>query len=164
MKRTGRRSDCPINFALQIFGDTWSLLIIRDLLFTKRRTYSDFLGAEERMATNVLADRLQLLQAAGLIRRRGTGRNAPFALTAKGLDLLPVMLELVLWSARHDRDTAAPAAFVARIRSDRRRLTAKLTALLQREYLNHSVARAKTPARAKSKRGRRANSQRGSRK
>ena len=135
MKRTGRRSDCPVNFALQIFGDTWSLLIIRDLMFTARRTYSEFLGAEERMATNVLADRLELLLAAGLIRRRGAGRNAQFALTAKGLDLLPAMLEIVSWSARHDRDTAAPPEFVARIRTDRRRVTASLTKQLRREYL-----------------------------
>src|SRR5574341_1941521 len=75
VKRTGRRSDCPINFALQTFGDGWSLLIIRDLMFTERRTYGDFLGAEEGIATNVLADRLKHLQAQGLIRKRGSGRR-----------------------------------------------------------------------------------------
>ena len=91
MKRTGRRSDCPINFALQTFGDAWSLLVIRDLMFTDRRTYTDLLGAEEGIATNVLADRLKRLQALGLIRRRGTGRGATYGLTEKGLDLLPAM-------------------------------------------------------------------------
>ncbi len=126
MKRTSRRSNCPINFALQTFGDAWSLLVIRDLMFTDRRTYTDFLGAEERIATNVLADRLQRLQEQGLIRREGTGRGARYALTEKGLDLLPAMLELIAWSARYDRRTAAPADFVARIRRDRETVTTEL--------------------------------------
>ena len=81
MKRTTRRSDCPINFALQTFGDGWSLLVIRDLMFTDRRTYTDFLRADEGIATNVLADRLKQLRALGLIRRRGRGRGATYALT-----------------------------------------------------------------------------------
>lgn len=134
MKRTGRRSDCPINFALQTFGDAWSLLVIRDLMFAERTTYTDLLNAEERMATNVLADRLKQLQAAGLIRRRGSGRGAEYALTQKALDLLPAMLELVSWSAKYDRRTAAPREFVARIRKDRRRVIAELQEGLRRRY------------------------------
>ncbi len=133
MKRTGRRSDCPINFALQTFGDAWSLLVIRDLMFTDRRTYTDLLGAEEGIATNVLADRLKRLQALGLIRRRWTGRGATYGLTEKGLDLLPAMLELVSWSARHDRQTAAPPDFVARIRRDREAVATELRKNLRRE-------------------------------
>lgn len=134
MKRTQRRSDCPINFALQTFGDAWSLLIIRDLMFTGRRTYSDFLNAEEGMATNILAARLRQLQTAGLIQRHGEGRGAEYALTAKGADLLPAMVELIAWSARHDRRTAAPRAFVSRIRNDRSRLLAELRSQLERQY------------------------------
>jgi DNA-binding HxlR family transcriptional regulator len=134
VKRTGRRSDCPINFALQIFGDGWSLLVIRDLMFTDRRTYSNFLGAEEGIATNVLAARLRQLQAQGLIRRQGTGRGATYALTEKGLDLLPAMLELVSWSARHDRHTAAPPDFVSRIRRDREAVAIELRKHLRRRH------------------------------
>jgi len=134
VKRTSRRSDCPINFALQTFGDGWSLLVIRDLMFTDRRTYTDFLGAEEGIATNVLADRLKQLQALGLIRRRGRGRGATYGLTEKGLDLLPAMLELVSWSARHDRHTAAPPDFVARIRRDREAVATELRTLLSRRH------------------------------
>jgi DNA-binding HxlR family transcriptional regulator len=126
VKRTGRRSDCPINFALQTFGDAWSLLLLRDLMFTDRRTYTDFLGAGEGIATNVLAARLKRLQAEGLIRKVGRGRGATYQLTDKGLDLLPAMLELISWSARHDSRTAAPPEFVARIRSDRQRLAREL--------------------------------------
>lgn len=116
MRRTERRSDCPINFALQTFGDPWSLLIVRDLMFTQRRTYMDFLKAEEGMATNVLADRLERLQQHGVIQKKGAGRGAQFSLTDKGLDLLPAMLQLVAWSAKYDKRTAAPPSFVARIR------------------------------------------------
>ena len=134
MKRTGRRSDCPINFALQIFGDTWSLLVIRDLMFTDRRTYSEFLNAEEGIATNILATRLNQLQATGLIRRRGRGRSATYGLTEKGLDLLPAMLELISWSARYDARTAAPPAFVARIRTERKTLADELRAGLKRRH------------------------------
>lgn len=134
MKRTGRRSDCPINFALQLFGDTWSLLVIRDLMFTDRMTYTEFLSAEEGIATNVLAARLKQLQADGLIRRRGTGRGATYGLTKKGLDLLPAMLELISWSARYDARTAAPPAFVSRIRSERQTLADELRAGLRRRH------------------------------
>jgi len=135
VKRTGRRSDCPINFALQIFGDTWSLLVVRDLMFTDRRTYSEFLNAEEGIATNILATRLNQLQATGLIRRRGRGRSATYGLTEKGLDLLPAMLELISWSARYDARTAAPPAFVARIRTERKTLADELRAGLKRRHV-----------------------------
>jgi DNA-binding HxlR family transcriptional regulator len=134
VKRTARRSDCPINFALQTFGDAWSLLVIRDLMFTERKTYTDFLSAEERMATNVLAARLKQLQTVGLIRRRGSGRGAEYALTQKGLDLLPAMLELISWSARYDKLTAAPREFVAGIRNNRAPMTAELREKLKRRH------------------------------
>ena len=124
MKRSDRRSDCPINFAVEILGDPWTLLVLRDLMFTERRTYSDFLRAEERCSTNILSGRLKHLQAHGLIEKRGEGRGAPYGLTAKGLDLLPAMLELITWSARYDAHTAAPASFVAAIRSNRKRMIA----------------------------------------
>ena len=134
MKRTERRSDCPINFALQTFGDAWSLLILRDLMFTDRRTYSDFLNAEEGMATNILASRLDQLQNAGLITKRGEGRGAAFGLTTKGLDLLPAMLELIAWSGKHDERTAAPNEFLNQVRRDRAGLIAQLRDQLRREY------------------------------
>ncbi len=134
MKRTARKSDCPINFALQTFGDAWSLLVIRDLMFTERRTYTDFLHAEEAMATNILAARLKQLRSDGLIRKRGAGRGAEYALTKKGLDLLPAMLELIVWSGRHDRRTAAPKEFLAKIRRNPAQLTSELRDRLRRRY------------------------------
>lgn len=134
MKRTERRSDCPINFALQTFGDAWSLLIVRDLMFTDRRTYTDFLNAEEGMATNILAARLEWLQAVGLIQKRGRGRGAAFGLTTKGLDLLPAMLELISWSGTHDPQTGAPKEFLTQIRGDRAQVIAEFRERLRREF------------------------------
>jgi DNA-binding HxlR family transcriptional regulator len=130
MKRIDRRSDCPINFALQTFGDPWSLLVIRDLMFTESRTYGAFLSAGEGIATNILASRLRQLQRVGLITRRGS----EYALTRKGLDLLPAMLDLVAWSATYDARTAAPPAFVSRIWKDRDALIAELTTQLRKRF------------------------------
>jgi len=107
-----RRSACPINVALEVFGDHWSLLIVRDLLFKGRRTFADFAGAEESIATNVLTDRLAKLEAEGILRRRPDAadrRRVRYELTAKGLDLAPVLVEMILWSSRYER-TAATAA------------------------------------------------------
>src|SRR5256885_1996366 len=85
-----RRSSCPVATSLDIFGDRWTLLIIRDLLFTDNRRFSDFARAGEAIATNVLTDRLELLECEGLILRRpdpADGRKFVYDLTAKGFDL-----------------------------------------------------------------------------
>ncbi|HYE85931.1 MAG TPA: helix-turn-helix domain-containing protein [Vicinamibacterales bacterium] len=107
-----RRSACPINVALEVFGDHWSLLIVRDLLFKGRHTFADFAGAEESIATNVLTDRLTKLERDGIIRRRpdpADRRRVRYELTDKGLDLAPVLVEMILWSARYERTAATPA-------------------------------------------------------
>ena len=130
MKRAERRSDCPINFAVQTFGDAWSLIILRDLMFTQRRTYGDFFASDEGISTNILAARLEHLQSAGLIVRR----ESRYALTQKGLDLLPVMLDLIAWSGKHDPQTGAPKAFLKRIERDRDCVLAEVTAQIRVEY------------------------------
>lgn len=134
MKRSDRRSDCPINFALQTFGDPWSLLIIRDLMFKGKRTYTEFLNGEEGIATNILASRLRRLQKAGLIERRGEGRRATYALTEKGIDLAPAMADLIVWSAKHDEKTAADPEFVERMETDRAGALEELRADLTNSY------------------------------
>ena len=129
MRRKHRRSDCPVHFALETFGDRWSLLIIRDLMFKDRTTYTEFLRAEEGIATNVLADRLARLEADGVVeseRDPRTGRAARYRLTAKGVDLLPVLIEIIVWSASYDPGTAADRDFVQRARADRAGLEADL--------------------------------------
>ena len=128
MKRTDRRSDCPTNFAVESVGDSWSLLIVRDLMFKGKNTYSEFADSEERISTNILAARLRGLLANGIVRREGRGRTGRYFLTRKGLDLLPMMVEMIVWSGQHDPDTAAPQGFLTRADKDRDGLLSELEA------------------------------------
>ena len=134
MKRTERRSGCPVSFALETFGDRWSLLVLRDLMFMGKTTYTDFLRSEERIATNVLASRLRQLESAGVLSKHGAGRATSYALTEKGLALLPVILDIVDWSVKYDRNTAADPAFVRRLRKNRKSLIAEIEGRLRRTY------------------------------
>jgi DNA-binding HxlR family transcriptional regulator len=110
-----------------MLGDRWSLLIIRDLMVRGLRTYKEFLQSGEGIATNILADRLQKLRAAGIITAE-TGdldaRRVNYRLTQKGIDLAPVLLELLIWGARHE-DTEAPCAVIAQMEKNRNELLAE---------------------------------------
>lgn len=110
-KMPPRRSTCPINASLELLGDRWSLLIVRDLVLAGLRTYKEFASGEEGIATNILADRLASLQAAGLItseRDPEDGRKLVYRLTAKGFDLAPVLLELGRWAVKHEAGVRRP--------------------------------------------------------
>jgi DNA-binding HxlR family transcriptional regulator len=126
MKHTHqRRSDCPINFALETFGDPWSLLLIRDIVYFGKKTYGEFLASEEGMATNILASRLTRLEEQGILMKMPSGqdkRKEEYILTKKGLDLIPVLVEMANWSAEHDPQTAAPAAWIALMKADREKM------------------------------------------
>src|SRR2546429_9461978 len=98
-----RRSDCPLNATLEVLGDRWSLLIVRDLLFKERTTYKDFLAGGEGIATNVLASRLKRLEAEGVIekgRDAADARRVIYRLTAKGLSLAAVLVAVIVLGAR----------------------------------------------------------------
>lgn len=130
-KKQKKRSRCPIAFALDLIGDRWTLLVLRDLIIVQKRHFREFLDSPEGIASNILTDRLRRLECAAILTREpdpDNARQVVYAPTRKGLDLLPVMLEMVSWSAKYDADTAAPAPFVARIRSDRNAVIAELTA------------------------------------
>lgn len=121
-----RRSDCPLNTTLEVLGDRWSLLIVRDLMFKGRTTYKDFLAGGEGIATNVLANRLRRLEAEGLIekgRDAADARRLIYRLTARGLALAPVLVEMIVWGARH-YDTAAPPATIREMTEHRERFLA----------------------------------------
>jgi DNA-binding HxlR family transcriptional regulator len=120
----GDRSHCPISFALDILGDRWTLLILRDLLMKEKRTYGDLLASEEGIATNILADRLKWLEAHGIVEEQ----RRTYRVTIKGMDLLPMMLEMIAWSAKYDPHTAAPRAFVKRLARNRDEVLAGLIA------------------------------------
>jgi len=110
-----RRSRCPVSLSLEIFGDRWSLLIVRDLMVRGHRTYKEFHDSGEGIATNILKDRLQKLKAAGIIRAEketSDARKVNYRLTKKGIDLAPVMLELLIWGARYEGSGRQCAAIV----------------------------------------------------
>jgi DNA-binding HxlR family transcriptional regulator len=117
----GRRSLCPVSISLDMVGDRWSLLVVRDLMVRGCRTFGEFLQAGEGIATNVLADRLKRLQAHGLITAEavaGDRRAVAYRLTEKGIALAPVLLELLIWCGRHEK-TGAPAEFIGHLETNR---------------------------------------------
>src|SRR5436189_6407158 len=124
-----RRSDCPLNATLEVLGDRWSLLIVRDLIFKGRTTYKDFLAGGEGIATNVLADRLRRLEAEGVIekgRDAADARRLVYRLTAQGLALAPVLVEMLVWGDGHYQ-TAAPRATIREMTQHRERFLAEVS-------------------------------------
>jgi len=104
MKDLKRRSDCPVSTALDVVGDKWTLLILRDMLFAGKSTYGQFLKSAEKIATNVLADRLAVLESQGIVSKAvAADKKSKFTyrLTEKGIDLVPVIVTLILWGAKH---------------------------------------------------------------
>ncbi|GEN72720.1 winged helix-turn-helix transcriptional regulator [Chryseobacterium lathyri] len=104
MSTSKKRSDCPISCSLDIWGDKWSLLIIRDLMYAKQCTYGDFLKSEEKIATNILASRLLMLEENKLIIKLDHPESKAkvlYKLTQKGIDLLPVLIEVNLWAEKY---------------------------------------------------------------
>lgn len=120
--RTRILSGCPIDYALEIFGDRWSLLVLRDLLVRRKRHFREMMASDEGIASNILAARLRKLEAWGLIARApdpANKRQAVYTATAKGRDLVPVLVEIAIWSAKHDPNTKVNADYVRRVRQDR---------------------------------------------
>lgn len=129
MSDNNRRSFCPVAFALDNFGDKWSLLIIRDLMFRGKETYGEFLESTEEIATNILADRLKRLESEGIImksRDPDNGRRIIYRLTDKGLDLVPVLLSMIQWSAKYDPDTATPKEFLQQLENNTQAFIAEI--------------------------------------
>lgn len=115
------RSQCPLNIALEILGDKWTLLILRDLMFKGFSTYKQFQESGEKIATNILAVRLKKLMDQGIIASKRSPTDArviSYRPTAKGLDLLPTMVELIIWADRYE-ETAAPPHIMQRIQENR---------------------------------------------
>jgi DNA-binding HxlR family transcriptional regulator len=126
--KSKHRSGCPVSISLEIFGDRWSLLIIRDLMVRGFHTFREFQESGERIATNILADRLKKLQAVGIIATHtdeADGRKLNYRLTEKGIDLAPVLLELLIWGTRHE-ETGAPCALIDEMAKNREAVLAEV--------------------------------------
>ncbi len=126
--KSKHRSGCPVNIALEVFGDRWSLLIVRDLMVRGFHSFRQFQDSGEGIATNILADRLRRLRSAGIISTEPDeqdGRKVNYRLTEKGMDLAPVLLELLIWGARHE-NTGAPCGVIEDFAKDREKVIAEV--------------------------------------
>lgn len=122
MKRTDRKSHCPVNFALETVGDPWSLLIVRDIVFHGKHAFGEFLASEERITTSVLADRLATLVRTGVLAKErlpADRRKESYTLTGKGLALIPILVELASWGVRYDPEVIVSPLWVDKARTDR---------------------------------------------
>ena len=125
----GSRSTCPITCALDLLGDRWTLVVLRDLLLGGRRCFSEF-ARDEGIATNILSDRLGRLESAGIVERRrdpSDGRKRRYVPTDKGRSLIPLLLEFAVWGSSHTGGTES-SELVARASSDRDALVRELVA------------------------------------
>ena len=134
-KKNNKRSDCPISCSLDIWGDKWSLLIIRNLMFKNMHTYGEFLKTPEKIATNILADRLTSLEHAGLISKEEHSESRAkffYTLTQKGIDLLPVMVEITLWGNKYFEISREAKAIVKHAKHDKEGLINSFSAQLKK--------------------------------
>lgn len=125
------RSLCPVSCALDILGDKWTLLVLRDIIFMRKRYFREFLVSSEKIASNILSDRLKKLEAADIILRRQDPHNERkiiYTVTEKGLDLIPTILELLRWGVKYEVENSRhdelirqfdlnPQTLIAEIRS-----------------------------------------------
>lgn len=124
------RSHCPINFSLESFGDKWTLLILRDMVFRGKNQYGEFLKSEEGFATNILGARLEHLQTEGILKKiedPKDARKSRYLLTEKGLDLVPILFEMMVWSEKYDSksETLRIPRLMKLIKNDSQEITKK---------------------------------------
>ena len=134
------RSHCPINYTLEHFGDKWSFLIIRDLMFKGKRHYNEFLEAGEKVSTSVLGDRLKKLEEVGIISRgEDTVKKSRirYSLTRKGIDLLPILIEMIVWGGFNDELTEAPKEFLEQATQNREALIQEIRENLLQEHISN---------------------------
>jgi len=133
-KEISFRSSCPISTTLDILGDKWSLLIVRDMAFKGMSTYGEFLNAGEGIATNVLADKLALLESGGIISK-GTHPSSKakilYRLTPKGIDLIPSLVEIILWSEKYHDVHEQATQFAKQAKKDKAGVIKMLTETLK---------------------------------
>jgi DNA-binding HxlR family transcriptional regulator len=129
-----RRSNCPISFTLDMFGDKWTLLVLRDIMFYNRTRFSDFMP-RERVATNILSDRLSKLEAAGMIAKERDPKlknQFIYSATPKGQSLLPMLIEMTLWGLEYDPESLASREFVKRSQDEKSKVVREINRAIKR--------------------------------
>jgi DNA-binding HxlR family transcriptional regulator len=136
VKKIKKRSECPISSALDLIGDKWSLLIIRDIMLSGKNTYNEFLKSEEKIATNVLADRLSMLEEVGILQKEEHPESKAkifYRLSDRGIDLLPVLVELILWSDKYLPISPQAKEFAKALRKDKQTMIKQITLSLKKK-------------------------------
>lgn len=136
MKRTDIKSHCPVNFTLEVVGDPWSLLVLRDIVFFGKHTFKEFLESSERITTSVLTSRLNSLEKHGVLTKQPHPtdlRSSLYHLTEKGLGLVPMLLAMMEWGTTHDRHSAGRRKmdFVARIKAEQSAISLQVQEMLR---------------------------------
>jgi len=129
------RSDCPISCSLDVIGDKWSLLIIRDVMLRGKMSYSEFLNSEERIATNILVSRLAILEAEKILVKKVAPENKSkyiYSLTQKGADLMPIIIELMDWGAKYNKNCPRKE-LGQKIKKDKAAVIRELSEVLKRK-------------------------------
>lgn len=136
MKDIKKRSECPVSYCLDFFGDKWTLLIMRDMVLNEKTTFGDFLKSEEGIATNILTDRLKALETEGFIIKHSIAGKARtgYYLTEKGISLIPLTIEMAYWGITQDVNGTDPK-LSEQVKKNKGRVIEKLS-LKWREKLN----------------------------
>lgn len=133
-KKIEQRSDCPVSYALDFFGDKWTFLIIRDMVFDGKRFYKDFLNSKEGIATNILSDRLKRLENMGVIESKVYEKlrtQKVYHLTEKGKDLIPVLVDMMVWSFKYGGELAITQEFIDKVKVNREAVISAIVSRLE---------------------------------
>ena len=136
MKTINRRSECPISYTLDIFGDKWTMLIMRDLLLFGKDSFSEFLCSDEKIATNILTDRLNVLLKEGFVTKHTAPTNKSKFLyrpTEKAIEMIPILSEITLWAEKYNPD-GAPADIVEPLKKNRTKALQNLKKKVQERF------------------------------
>jgi len=135
-KSDRRQSGCPVAFTLDTFGDKWSILVVRDMMLNAKKYYGELLECPEHIASNILADRLKRLEEARVITKNPDPEDQKryvYELTQKGVDLLPLVLEAVMWGSKYASKNSTPKEFLRWLKKDRDAVAREILASLSRK-------------------------------
>lgn len=144
-----QRSGCPINLTLETVGDKWSLLVLRDMIFGGKRHFRELLNSEEGISSNILADRLRLLTAEGILTRADDPTHKQkiiYSLTGKGIELLPLLAAMSAWGVKYLPVTEELGIRAKLLTEGGPKLVARFMDELREEHLGAPVKRRRGPS------------------
>jgi DNA-binding HxlR family transcriptional regulator len=139
MKTIERRSTCPINYSVEIFGDKWMLLLLRDIMFNGKNSFLEFRASDEKVSSAVLTEKLNMLLDEGIVSKVTSPKNASkflYLLTDKGIEMVPVMVEILNWGSRYNPD-GGPKTWLDRIKQNKKKAIAELQDELRSQWRSH---------------------------